>query len=336
MADTPSDLSRLLALVQGFRASQVTYVIAKLGIADRLAESPRTADELAAGLSVNADRLGRMLRLAAYYGLVAEVSGQRFELTPIGRPLCTGVAGSVKATAVMLGEEHYRAWADLLHSVKTGEPAFDHVFGTPFFDYMKTHPETQATFDAAMSDGVDAFYGSLADNYDFAKSRILIDVGGGNGSLSSVILKRHPHLEAVIYDQPQVLEAADQYLNAAGVRSRCRLVPGNFFDSVPEGGDAYLLSNIVHDWDDERALSILRNCRAAMAAQGAVLLVESVMPEHGQPSRAAMFDVNMMVVLTGRERTEEQYRGLLAAADLQLTRVTPISGGESLIEARPL
>jgi len=336
VADTPSDLSRLLALVQGFRASQVTYVIAKLGIADRLAESPRTADELAAAVSVNADRLGRMLRLAAYYGLVAEVSGHRFELTTIGRPLCTGVAGSVKATAVMLGEEHYRAWADLLHSVRTGEPAFDHVFGAPFFDYMTTHPETQATFDAAMSDGVDVILTSLADKYDYAKSRVLVDVGGGNGSLAAVILRRHPHLEAVIYDQPQVLEAADQYLTAAGVRSRCRLVQGNFFESVPEGADAYLLSNILHDWDDGRALRILKNCRAAMAPQGAVLLVESVIPEHGQPSRAAMFDVNMMVVLTGRERTEEQYRALLAAAHFQLAKVTPIGGGESLIEARPL
>jgi O-methyltransferase domain len=335
MADTPSDLSRLLSLVQGFRASQVTYVVAKLGIADRLAESPRTADELAAGLGVNADRLGRTLRLAAYYGIVAEVSGRRFELTAIGRPLCTGVAGSVKATAVMLGEEHYRAWADLLYSVRTGEPAFDHVFGAPFFDYMTAHPETQATFDAAMSDGVDVFYTSLAESFDFAKSRVVVDVGGGNGSLSAVILKRHPHIEAVIYDQPQVLGAADRYLSSAGVRSRCRLVPGNFFESVPEGGDAYLLSNIVHDWDDERALRILRNCRAAMAPLGAVLLVESVFPEHGQPSRAAMFDVNMMVVLTGRERTEQQYRALFTAADLQLTRVTPISGGECLIEARP-
>jgi len=336
VADAPSDVSRLLVLVQGFRASQVTYVVAKLGIADLLAESPRTADELAAVLDVNADRLGRVLRLAAYYGVVAEVSGHRFELTPIGRPLRTGVAGSVKATAVMLGEEHYRAWADLLYSVRTGEPAFDHVFGAPFFDYMNAHPATQATFDAAMSDGVDVILTSLADNYDFEKSSVVVDVGGGNGSLSALILKRHPHLEAIIYDQPQVLESADRYLTAAGVRSRCRMVQGNFFESVPEGADVYLLSNIVHDWDDERALRILRNCRAGMAPQGAVLLVDSVIPEHGEPSRAAMFDVNMMVVLTGRERTEEQYRALLAAADLRLIKVTPIGGGESLIEARPI
>ena len=336
MPETPEDLQRLLALVQGFRATQVTYVIAKLGVADLLAESPLTAADLAGMVNVNAEALGRVLRLAAYYGLVAEVPGERFELTPIGRPLAADARGSIKATAIMLGEEHYRAWGHLLHSVKTGEPAFDHVFGAPFFDYMAAHPDTQATFDAAMSSGVDVFFASLADSYEFSKSRVLVDVGGGNGSLSAMVLNAHPHLEAVIYDQPQVLEAADQYLAAEGVRSRCTLLAGNFFESVPRGGDVYVLSNIVHDWDDDRALRILRNCRAAMLPDAAVLLVESVLPEHGQPSRAAMHDVNMMVVLTGRERTEEQYRVLLGAADLRLTRVTPLLDRECVIEARPV
>jgi len=336
VAETPEDLQRLLALVQGFRATQVTYVVAKLGLADRLAKSALTAAELASIVNVNADALRRVLRLAAYYGLVAEVGGERFELTRIGRPLAADARGSVKATAIMLGEEHYRAWGELMHSVKTGEPAFDHVFGAPFFDYMAAHPETQATFDAAMSSGADVFFASLADCYEFSKSRVLVDVGGGNGSLSAMILKTHGHLEAIIYDQPQVLKAADRYLAAAGVRSRCSLLAGNFFESVPKGGDVYVLSNIVHDWDDERALRILRNCRAAMAPEASVLLVESILPEHGEPSRAAMFDVNMMVVLTGRERTEEQFRALLGAADLRLTKVTPLLDRESVIEARPV
>jgi hypothetical protein len=139
----------------------------------------------------------------------------------------------------------------------------------------------------------------------------------------------------VIFDQPHVLEAAERYLSAAGVRQRCRLVPGDFFSSVPDGGDLYILSNIVHDWDDERALRILRNCRAAMTPAAAVLLLESVLPEHGHPSIAAMADVNMMVLLTGRERTEEQFRSLLSAADLPLTKVIPISEWDNLIEARP-
>jgi hypothetical protein len=333
---TEADLKRLVALVQGFRSTQVTYVIAKLGLADHLAGSALTAAELAARVNVRPESLGRVLRLAAFYGLVAEVGDDRFELTPLGRPLCADVEGSVKATAIMLGEEHYRAWGSLLHSIKTGEPAFEHIFGSPLFEYMADHPDTQATFDAAMSAGADVFLASIADSYDFSKARVIVDVGGGNGSLSALILNRNPALEAVIYDQPQVLEAADRYLSEAGVRSRCRLVRGNFFESVPEGGDAYMLSNIVHDWDDTRALRILRNCRAAMAPEATVLLLEAVLPEHGIPSAAAMADVNMMVLLTGRERTKKQYASLLEAAGLRLTKVTPIWERESLIEARPL
>jgi SAM-dependent methyltransferase len=335
VSETPPALAQLLALVQGFRSTQVTYVIAKLGLADQLAESPLTASELAARVKVDAPSLGRVLRLAAFYGLLSELPGDRFELTPLGQPLRAGVEGSIKATATMLGEEHYGAWADLLHSVRTGQPAFEHVYGAPFFDYIAAHPDTQATFDAAMSAGGDVLLQSLVDSYDFSKARVVVDVGGGNGSVSAMILKRFPDLRGVVYDQPQVLEAADRYLTAAGVRDRFRLVPGDFFRSIPEGGDVYVLSNIVHDWDDDRALRILQNVRASMKKDATVLLLEAVLPEHGSPSPAAMADVNMMVMLTGRERTEEQYRALLSSADLRLNSVIPIWERESLIEAKP-
>jgi len=336
VTDSHESVESALKLVYGFRSTQVTYVVAKLGLADHLADGPLTATELASRVNVKPENLGRVLRLAAFFGVVAEVPGERFELTSLGRMLGTDAAGSIKATAIMLGEEHYGAWGSLLHSVKTSEPAFEHVYGAPFFDYMAAHPDVQATFDAAMSAGMDVMLESLCDAYDFSGSRLVVDVGGGNGSVAAMILGRHPHLEAVIYDQAQVLAAAESYLTAASVRSRCRLVPGNFFESVPEAGDAYVLSNIIHDWDDERALRILRNCRAAMAPGAAVLLLEAVLPEHGSPSVAAMADVNMMVLLTGRERTEKQYAALLEAAGLRLSKVTPIWARESLIEARPL
>lgn len=335
MGDPKPDLDRLFALHYGYRSTQVVYVIAKLGLADHLADAPLTAAELATRVQADPVSLGRLLRLASFYGLVEERPGGRFALTPLGRPLSSGGDDSLKALATMLGEEHYGAWGSLLHSVKTGQPAFNHVYGAPFFDYMAAHPKTQATFDAAMSAGSDAFLGELADSYDFSKVRVLVDVGGGNGSVSARILKHNPAMQAVIYDQPQVLEAAERYLSKAGLRARCRLVPGDFFSSVAEGGDLYVLSNIVHDWDDERAVRILRNCRSAMKPTGVVMLVEAVMAEHGRPSRAAMADVNMMVLLTGRERTEEQYRSLLQEADLSLTRIIPMSV-LSLIEARPL
>jgi O-methyltransferase domain len=335
VTEKQSSLDRLVELTRGFRTTQATYVFAKLGLADELAAGPATAAELARKADVNAEALARVLRLAAFCELVREVPGDQFELTEVGNLLRAGVEGSMKAHAIMVGEQHYTAWGSLLYSVRTGKPAFDHVFGSPFFDYMAKDPDAQATFDAAMSSGSDLYLASLADAYDF-RARTLVDVGGGNGSLSAIILKRHPQVEAVIYDQPQVLEAADRYLTDAGLRERCRLVPGNFFESVPEGGDIYFLSNIVHDWDDERAVQILKNCRAAMNPSAVVLLLEAVMPKHGTPPEAAFFDVNMLVLLTGKERTRTQFDSLLRAAGLSLDKVTPVSKTESLIEARPL
>ncbi len=326
---------RLVALMQGFRSTQAIYVFAKLRLADYLADSPLTVAELASTVDTDPANLGRVLRLAAFYGLVTELPEGRFELTDFGQPLRSDVKESIAPTAIMLGQEHYRAWGSLLHSVMSGESAFQHVYGMPMFDYLAKDPEAQADFDAAMGSGTEVFLRSLVDVYDFSESRVIVDVGGGNGSVSAVILKQNPSLEAVIYDQPQVLEAADRYLSAAGVRSRCRLVPGNFFETVPEGGDLYFLSNIIHDWDDDRALRILKNCRAGMTPAAAVLLLETILPEHGHPSQATMADVNMMVMLTGRERTEAQYRQLLAGADLRLTKVVGVSARDSLIEARP-
>ncbi len=329
-----ADREGLMELIRGFRTTQTAYVMAKLGLADELAARPATAAELARKVDANPEALQRFLRLAAFFGLCAEVARDHFELTELGTLLRSGVPGSVKPIVMMYGQGHYAAWGSLLYSVETGKPAFDHVFGAPFFDYMSENPDIQSTFDAAMSAGTDVYFASLGDRFDFSQSRLLVDVGGGNGSLSAIILKRHPHIEAVIYDQEQVLAAADRYLTDAGVRERCRLVTGNFFERVPAGGDVYLLSNIVHDWDDERALRILKHCHAAMNPTGSVLLVEAVVPEHGTPSIAAMNDVNMMVLLPGRERTRSQFESLLRAAGLRLERITELSNEESLIEAR--
>jgi hypothetical protein len=335
VSETPPDLLRLVALMHGFRSTQVIYVIAKLDLAGHLAGGPLTAAELAPRVNVHPESLGRVLRLAAFYGLVTELPEGRFELTPLARPLRGDIDDSIAPTAVMLGQEHYGAWGGLLQSVKSGESAFQQVYGMPMFDYLAKHPDAQADFDAAMGAGTEVFLRSLVDVYDFSESHVIVDVGGGNGSVSAMILKQNPSMEAVIYDQPQVLVAADSYLSNAGVRARCRLVPGNFFETIPDGGDLYLLSTIIHDWDDERALRILRNCRAAMRPTATVLLLETILPEHGHPSQAAMADVNMMVMLTGRERTETQYRELLAAADMRLTRLVAVSARDSLIEARP-
>jgi len=330
-----AERERLVALLNGFRATQVIHVMAVLGVADLLAGGPSTAPELASAVGAQADSLRRVLRLAAYFGLLTEASDDRFALTPLGEGLRSDVPGSLRRPAVMLGAEHYRAWADLMYSVKTGEPAFPRVFGSRMFDYLAQHPEAQAAFDAAMAGNVEIQLEGLVRAFDFSRAGVVVDVGGGNGAVAAAILAANPSVTVVIEDQAQVLEGARAFLGGGGLLDHCRLVTGDFFESVPEGGDVYVLSHIIHDWNDEAALKILRNCRAAAKTTSVLLLLESVVPPHGGTSPATLFDVNMMVMLGGRERTEEEYRSLLAAAGFRLTRVTAVSDRRSLIEAEP-
>jgi hypothetical protein len=260
VVNAPDDLDRLMSLLRGYRATQAVYVVAKLGLADRLeALGSATAAQLAAEVGANAKSLYRFMRMASFYGLFEEIDADRFRLTPLGALLASSAADSMRPLALMVGEIQYEIWGALIHSVLTGEPALEHIHGAPLFEYLSRNPELQAVFDAAMSVGVKARPSRLADLVDFSKAQVVVDVGGGNGSLAASILIAHPHLRAIVFDQAQVLEAADMYLTEAGVRERCELVAGSFFDSVPVRGDVYLLSNIVHDWDDARAETILRN-----------------------------------------------------------------------------
>jgi len=328
-------VDRLLSMINGFRTTQVVHVVAKLGIADHLSASPLTAAELATKTNADARSLGRVLRLAAFFGLVVEESGGRFRLTSLGEPLRSTIPGSVRPVAIQLGELHYGAWGALHYSAITGQPAFEHVYGTPLFAYLAEHPDAQATFDAYMSANKDVFITALAEKYDFSGFRVIVDVGSGNGSISAAILNENPKLEAIIFDQSQVISAAKQLLGAAGLLDRCRLVPGDFFQSVPSGGDIYVLSNIIHDWDDAGAVRILSNCRAAMRMDSLLILLEAILPPHGQPTRAVLADVNMMAMLTGKERTQEEYGSLLHVTGLRLSKVIPVTDRLSLIEARP-
>jgi predicted O-methyltransferase YrrM len=237
--------------------------------------------------------------------------------------------------AIQLGELHYGAWGALLHSAITGESAFEHVYGKPLFAYLAEHPDAQTTFDAYMSANKDPSARALAEKYDFSGYRVIVDVGAGNGSVSAAILNQNPELEAIVFDQPQVVSAAKQLLSAAGLTDRCRLVPGDFLQSIPSGGDIYMLSNIIHDWDDAHAVRILRNCRTAMRVDSPLILIEAILPPHGQPTGAVLADVNMMAMLTGKERTQDEYGALLRAAGLRLSKIVPVSDRLSLIEARP-
>jgi O-methyltransferase/methyltransferase family protein len=328
-------INDLLSLVNGFRRTQVVYVVAKLGIADYISGSPLTAAELAAKTNSDTESLGRVLRLAALFGLVAEESGGRFSLAPLGEPLISTIQGSIRPVAIQLGELHYGARGALLYSTVTGSSAFQHVYGKPLFEYLAENPDAQKTFDAYMSANKDAFAEALVRKYDFSSVRVIVDVGAGNGSISAAILSKNPELEAIIFDQPQVVSSAHEVLSTAGLHDRCRVVPGDFFQSVPSGGDIYMLSNIVHDWDDIRSVQILSNCRKAMRRDSTLIMLEAILPPHGQPTSAVLADVNMMAMLNGKERAREEYGSLLHMAGLHLSKVVPVSDRLSLIEARP-
>jgi hypothetical protein len=234
----------------------------------------------------------------------------------------------------MMGEEHYGAWGDLLHSIRTGQCAFEHAYGQNIFDYLASHPDQGKVFDAAMTGIHGRESAAMLDVYDFSDVGTLADVGGGNGSLLAATLQRYPGMHGLLFDMPRVVERARANLQAAGVGDRARVVGGSFFDEIPTGADAYLLRHIIHDWDDERSTLILKNCRQASTTGGRLLLVESVIPAGNEPSFGKLLDLNMLVMPGGAERTEQEYHQLLQAAGFELTRIVPTRADVDVIECR--
>ncbi len=336
LTDPPPAVS-MRQLVMGACVSQAISVIARLGVADVLAHGPLGVAEIARRVGAHGSTLYRVLRALDDVGVVAELENRHFALTPLGEVLRSDVPGSLREWTEMIGMPFHRhPWTDLYETVRTGEPAFDRVHGTQFFDYMAKHPEDAAVFNAAMNSATMNVTVSIIGAYDFTRFSTIVDVGGGRGGLLAAILSANPHLQGVLFDAPTVVTGVETALSGAGVTNRCRVVSGNFFDSVPEGGDAYLLSNVIHDWDDDQAVEILSRCRAAMADTACLLLAELVLPEGRQPSMGKMLDVQMLVILTGgRQRTETEYRTLLDRAGFRLTRIVPSSGIISIVEAIP-
>jgi hypothetical protein len=320
-------------LLNGYRVTQILSVAARLGLADLLAEGPRTADELASATGMHAGALYRILRALASVGVFAETATPRqFTLTPLAAVLRTDHPQSQRDHAIFVGEEPYRAWADLLYSAQTEAPAFEHVFGTGHFAYLAQHPAASAIFDGFMSAGSRQSASAVAEAYDFTAAGTVVDVGGGQGRLIATILHAYPSLRGILFDQPHVVAGAGPVLAEAGVADRCERMGGDFLSDVPRGGGIYVLRRILHDWDDDRAVAILRNCARAMDPGARVLVAEMIIPPGNEPSWAKFRDLQMLVMLGGRERTAEEYRGLFAAAGLSLTRLIPAGPEESLIE----
>ena len=235
----------------------------------------------------------------------------------------------------MYAEEQYRAWGELLHSVRTGEMAFDHQFGTGYFAYLAQHPEADRVFNEAMTGWTHQLVGAVVDTYDFSPFKTTVDVGGGYGTLLAAILRRNPGARGILFDQPHVVASAEEHLATSGVAARCTAVGGDFFAAVP-AGDAYALAQILHDWDDERCVVIFEQCRRAMSDHGKLLVVELVLPRGDEAFFGKWLDLHMLVLLGGRERTAAEYDALFRAAGFELARVVPTPPGPSVVEAVPV
>lgn len=320
-------------MITGYWVSQAIYAAAKFNIAEHLNDGPKSVEELAQITSTDTDALYRLLRALASVGIFTEGESRQFSLTPMAEPLRSDVPGSKRALALMAGDEQFRTWAEIDYSIQTGKIAFEKVFGKPIFDYLGENPDKARIFDAAMTGIHGRESNAILDAYDFSGFGVLADIGGGNGSLMSEMLQKHTAMKGILFDLPHVVEHAKNNIESAGVSDRCDVVGGNFFEAVPEGADAYLMRHIIHDWDDAKSLTILRNCHRVMPAESKLLLVESVIPSGNKPFGGKFLDLVMLLIPGGKERTEEEYRALLSKAGFKLSRIVPTETEVSIIEA---
>lgn len=323
-------------LLTGACKAQAVYAAAYLGLADLLHKNgPQTPDQLAAATNTQSRPLYRLLRGLASLGVFAEDAQGRFGLTPLAECLRSDHPTSQRSLALMMGEEHYRCWGELLHSVQTGQTAFEHLYHQPIFHYLAEHPRQAAIFDQAMTGVHGAETQAMLGAYDFSGIKTLVDVGGGNGTLLLATLERYPALQGILFDRADVIQRAQANVEAARLQHRCILKAGSFFESVPPGGEAYLMRHIIHDWNDEQCQTILRNCRQVMPAHGKLLIVETVLPTGNDPCFAKLLDLTMLTIPGGMERTETEYRTLLAASGFRLQRVVSTAADIHVIESVP-
>ncbi len=330
----PNYAGQLSGMINAYKIAQSIYVAARLEVADALAAGAQTAEQLAEANGAHAGSLYRVLRALASVEIFAEDDQRRFANTPMSELLRRDVEDSKWAWAMMMGEEHFACYGDLLGTVETGKPAFERIYGKPIFEYLAHNPRSAAIFDAAMVSVHGRETGVLAQAYDFSQFATLADIGGGNGSLLVGVLAEHPKVRGILFDLPHVVERAGDYLQKHGVADRVERVAGNFFESIPVTADAYLLRHIIHDWTDEQCLTILRNIHQTMSDDARLLVVESVIPPGNEPGFGKLLDVTMMLIPGGKERTEPEFRELFESAGFELTQIVPTGAEVSVIEAK--
>jgi len=331
--DAAVSARRLADLIGGYQVSAAIGALARFGVADALAEGPATSSELALRLGAHQDALARLLEATLDIGLFTIDDDGRYRLTALGDLLRADVPGSLRRYALVSTEEwRWYAYCHLAHTLQTGEPGFVAVQGCRLWDYLASHPEAAASFEESL-----ARIGAVRDQaivaaVDFDRFSRVVDVGGGRGGFLRTLLAAHPHLQGVLFDLPSVVDGARETMQQAGIAERCDVIAGDFREAVPRGGDAYLLSWILHDWDDVTAQGILRRCREAMDAGSTLLVAEMVVPERGQPGADALrrlvqqADLEMLAVVGGRERTEAEFRRLLTAAGFAVGGIVPLPG----------
>jgi precorrin-6B methylase 2 len=332
----------MMALLNGSWAARLVHAAAELGIADHLVGEPRDAAFLAAATQSHAPSLARLLRALTAIGVLNETDDRRYSLTQLGTTLRSDVAGSMRAWALLFfSDDQGKAWEALPHAIRTGEHAFRYIFGTDLWTRLADRPDAARLFDKGMQSMTQGVNGVLITHYPFGNYKWIVDVGGGNGALLLSVLAHHPAMRATVFDLPHVAEAARLHIAEQGLSDRCEAVGGDAFVAVPPGADAYVLKGVIHDWEDEEAVGILRTCRAAMNDSSKLLLIDRILPERIDPNDALtrgrfIIDINMFVNPGGRERTEAEFRDLLAKADLGIARAIPMPCPQAVIEVEPV
>jgi hypothetical protein len=300
----------------GFIVARSIYAVTKLGIADLIKDGAQSIEELAQQTHSNTDALYRIMRTLSGEGVFCEDDGRRFSLTPTSQLLRTDAPGSLAAYILVNHGIQYQAWSDVLHSIATGEAAVLKTFGQTWVEILKTNPEHRDIFHDAMKSSEQTQNPGLAQSYDFSTSRRVADIGGGNGSLLSTILMQHEHLSGILLDIEPAINAARA--GDGGPLPRCETIIGDFFQEVPPGADVYILKRVLHDWDDDSAISILSNCRRAMRDEGRVLVVETLVGPSNEPSWGKLQDLSMLITTGGMERSELEFANIFFRAGLRL------------------
>ncbi|MBL1102269.1 methyltransferase [Streptomyces sp. 205] len=340
--DSQGVTATVARLAHGHMAAQVVRVAARLSVADLLRDTTRTSADLARACGADPQAMHRLLRAMAGLGLLSEDEGERFSLTEAGSLLRTDRPDSLHALVRLLTDPTtVGAWTGLEESVRTGGPHFSTAYGQDYFTYLGGAPQLSEEFNAAMSQGTRMVADLVAEHYDFGRFSTVVDIGGGHGTLLAAILRAHPSLKGVVFDSPEGLEGAERNLADLGVGDRCTREPGDFFTAVTEGGDVHVLKSVLHDWNDEQCVTILRHCREALPESGRLLLVERVLPDTataGADELMYLSDLNMLVKVGGRERTRADWDALLHASGFRLSAVTPLPRPQpfSLIEGTPV